>query len=73
MTSQTDSILVELNGQPHRFEGTPSIDAAMVALGLDGRRVAAMLNGDIVPRARYGETVLAEGDKLELITLVGGG
>lgn len=42
-------------------------------LGLDFRQVAVERNREIVPRARHGETVLADGDQLEVVTFVGGG
>ncbi len=42
-------------------------------LGLTGRGVAVERNLDIVPRSRHGETQLADGDRLEVVTLVGGG
>ena len=42
-------------------------------LGLAGRGVAVERNLEIVPRARHGETKLADGDRLEVVTLVGGG
>jgi thiamine biosynthesis protein ThiS len=35
--------------------------------------VAVERNLQIVPRARHGETALADGDRLEVVTLVGGG
>jgi sulfur carrier protein len=31
------------------------------------------LNLEVVPRARHGDTLLHEGDRLEIVTLVGGG
>ena len=36
-------------------------------------RLAVERNGNIVPRARYGETVLEDGDVLEIVRFVGGG
>ena len=41
--------------------------------GWDAARLAVERNGDIVPRARYGETVLEDGDVLEIVRFVGGG
>ena len=37
------------------------------------KRIAVEWNGDILPKARYGETVLADGDVLEVVSFVGGG
>ena len=36
-------------------------------------RVAVERNGEIVPKARYAETVLADGDSVEVVSFVGGG
>ena len=36
-------------------------------------RVAVERNGEIVPKAKYGETVLADGDSVEVVSFVGGG
>lgn len=40
---------------------------------LDERRIAVELNGEIVPKARYAETGLCDGDKVEIVHFVGGG
>lgn len=36
-------------------------------------RIAVERNGEIVPKTRYGETVLCDGDKIEIVSFVGGG
>lgn len=36
-------------------------------------RVAVELNGNIVPKKSYSETIIANGDKLEVVSFVGGG
>lgn len=36
-------------------------------------RIAIELNGDIVPKCNYDKTILKNGDKLEVVTFVGGG
>jgi sulfur carrier protein len=65
-----------LNGQPRVFEmlSQPvSLEALIGELGLKGDRVAVEHNGEIVPRGRWGETSLDEGDRLEVVHFVGGG
>ena len=42
-------------------------------LGLTGKRLAIECNGEIVPRSRFAETPLRDGDKLEIVGAVGGG
>ncbi len=54
------------------------IDARTVAelidaLAMKGDRVAVELNGEIVTRARWAESALKDGDKLEIVHFVGGG
>ena len=61
-----------------RSDRAPSHDGTTVAaligeLGLGDRRVAVERNREVVPRAEHATTVLAAGDRLELVTFVGGG
>jgi thiamine biosynthesis protein ThiS len=42
-------------------------------LGLGDRKVAVERNREVVPRAQHATTVLADGDRLEVVTFVGGG
>ena len=53
-------------------EGSTVVDL-LAQLGLGEQRVAVELNLEIVPRARHAETRLGDGDRLEIVTLVGGG
>ena len=39
----------------------------------DRKRIAVERNGDIVPKARYDETMLCDGDSIEIVSFVGGG
>ncbi|MFA6135432.1 MAG: sulfur carrier protein ThiS [Phycisphaerae bacterium] len=64
---------IHVNGQPRQESDPLSLAALLERLSLESRRVAVELNRQIVPRARYGSTQLAEGDQLEIVTLVGGG
>lgn len=36
-------------------------------------RIAVELNGEILPKSKYGTTTLSEGDKVEIVSFVGGG
>jgi sulfur carrier protein len=42
-------------------------------LSLEGKRIAIERNGEIVPRSKHAETVLVDGDKIEVVAAVGGG
>ncbi|MEE9382235.1 MAG: sulfur carrier protein ThiS [Nannocystaceae bacterium] len=48
--------------------------AGLVAdLDLDPRQIAVERNHDVVPRTQYADTTLSDGDRLEIVTFVGGG
>jgi sulfur carrier protein len=67
---------LHINGDERDFDGgpTPFTLAALVeALGMKADRVAVELNRDIVPRDRWADTRLNEGDRLEVVHFVGGG
>ncbi len=62
-----------VNGVSHAFEGPLSVSRLVEKLDLAGKRIAVERNGEIVPRSLFSETVLADGDKLEIVVAVGGG
>jgi len=62
-----------LNGEPHRVAEGATVADLVAGLGRDPRTVAVERNGDLVPRARYTETRLAAGDRIELVHFVQGG
>ncbi len=45
----------------------------LTAHGFEPTRVAVERNGDIVPKAQYGQTILQDGDTVEIVRFVGGG
>ena len=68
-----ETLQLTVNGKPRAVEGPLTLLGLIEQLGIDPRIVAVEHNGDIVKRARYGETGLADGDKLEIGRMVGGG
>ena len=67
---------LQINGEERDFVGAPApftLAALVETLGMKADRVAVELNRDIVPRDRWAETQLVEGDKLEVVHFVGGG
>jgi thiazole synthase len=64
---------VTINGEERRLDGPVSIDALLAELGLDPVKIAVERNLVIVPRSRYGEVLVGEGDKLEIVHFIGGG
>jgi sulfur carrier protein len=66
-------IQVIVNGAQHRFERPLQVAALIERLALSGKRVAVERNGEIVPKSALGSTLLADGDRLEIVVAVGGG
>ncbi|RIK73093.1 MAG: thiamine biosynthesis protein ThiS [Planctomycetota bacterium] len=62
-----------VNGNPRDVERTATIASLLAELSLDPRQLAVERNLELVPRADHAATQLAEGDRLEVVTLVGGG
>lgn len=67
------TIDVVINGQPRQVPDGTTVLALIGELGLSGKPVAVERNREVVPRARHATTVLAAGDRLEVVTFVGGG
>jgi thiamine biosynthesis protein ThiS len=64
---------LQINGEERTFEEQFTLARLLESLGMKADRVAIELNRDIVPRDRWAETTLNDGDKLELVHFVGGG
>ncbi|GAD59748.1 sulfur carrier protein ThiS [Brevundimonas sp. BAL450] len=63
---------IEVNGEPREVEAGTILDL-VETLGLDPKKVAVERNLEIVPRSLHAETALANGDRIEIVQLVGGG
>ena len=64
---------LQINGEAKSDIGARTLAALVAELGLDPRKVAVERNLEIVPRSLYGQTPLAEGDRIEIVQFVGGG
>ncbi len=62
-----------INGQQQSFDSPMNIQQLIEHLSLQNKRIAIERNGEIVPRSRFPEQILNEGDQLEIIVAVGGG
>jgi sulfur carrier protein len=69
----TNSIEVTVNGGQRSIEPRTTVLDLVRELGLEGKRIAVERNGMIVARSRHADTVLAAGDKVEIVGAVGGG
>jgi thiamine biosynthesis protein ThiS len=64
---------VVVNGQPRELPDRATVADLLRAMEVNLRHVAVELNLTVVPRARHAETPLVSGDRVEVVTLVGGG
>ena len=63
---------IEVNGEHREMESGTILDL-VETLGLNPKKVAVERKLEIVPRSLHGETALADGDRIEIVQLVGGG
>lgn len=66
-------MVITVNGRPRELPQPVTIAELLHVLELPARGTAVEVNQQIVSRARHAEYVVAEGDRLEIVTLVGGG
>jgi thiamine biosynthesis protein ThiS len=64
---------IQLNGGIREVTDAGTLAALIESLGMKADRVAVELNGDIIQRAKWAETPVRDGDKLEVVHFVGGG
>ena len=62
-----------INGQCRQIAENATIAVLLDELKLSGKPVAVEVNLELVPKHRHAEHRLAAGDRLEIVTLVGGG
>jgi sulfur carrier protein len=62
-----------VNGQPREAAERTTIRRLLEELELPTRGIAVEVNQRVVPRQRHAEHELADGDRLEIVSLVGGG
>jgi sulfur carrier protein len=70
---ETQVIALTVNGEAHQFERALNCRELVERLNLAGKRIAIERNGEIVPRSRHADEMLADGDTLEIVVAVGGG
>ncbi len=73
LTAILKAMQLTVNGAPHSFKQNPNLSQLLETLSLTGKRLAVERNGEIVPRSQFADTLLADGDILEIVVAVGGG
>ena len=67
------SISIKLNGETKTISDTPTLDLLLEHFSLPKQRVAIELNGNVVRRIDWAQTPVRDGDRIEVVHIVGGG
>jgi sulfur carrier protein len=68
-----EMISITINGERKSLQRAISVGELVETLALNGKRFAVERNGSVVPRGRFAEEMLAQGDVVEVVVAVGGG
>jgi thiamine biosynthesis protein ThiS len=66
-------VQIKVNGEMRDFTAPISVATLAETLKLNPKQVAIERNLEIVPRSRYNETLLSDGDAIEIVQFIGGG
>ncbi len=66
-------LTIHVNGDPAEVAAGSTVADLVASKGLEPRQVAVEVNKAIVPRAQHADTPLSLGDRVEIVTMVGGG
>ncbi len=66
-------IALQVNGETQSCAPGTNLPQFLERLGLNPRLVAVEYNGEILHRQFWDETPMQQGDRLEIVTIVGGG
>lgn len=69
----TDQITLQVNGQVRTCPPQTPLPAFLVQIGMNPRLVAVEYNGEILHRQFWDDTRMQPDDRLEVVTIVGGG
>lgn len=67
------TVLINLNGESYEIDQAVSVTDLLVQLKIDPRRVAVEHNLKILKRHTFQDTVVHDGDHVEIVNFVGGG
>jgi thiamine biosynthesis protein ThiS len=69
----TQGILIQVNGESRETAAGTTVTGLLLQLGLNAGRVAVEHNLRILPKNKWEDTQVAEGDRFEIVQFVGGG
>lgn len=64
---------ITLNGEETHFPQPITLTAMLENLALDPRKIAVERNLQIVPHSVYSDTLIEDGDNIEIVHFIGGG
>ena len=67
------AIALQVNGETRTFNESLSLPEVLAQLEFNPRLVAVEYNGEILHRQFWTDTLIQAGDRLEVVTIVGGG
>lgn len=73
MNHSPSQVDLQVNGESKTCQPGTTLPDFLAEVGLNPKLVAVEYNGEILARGLWDETVLASGDRLEIVTIVGGG
>ena len=65
--------MIKVNGKEIELEKAASVEMYLESTGYQMKRIAVELNGEILPKNEYADRILKDGDRMEVVTFVGGG
>lgn len=65
--------MIKVNGKEIELEKAASVKMYLESAGYQMKRIAVELNGEILPKNEYADRILKDGDRMEVVTFVGGG
>ena len=71
--AQPPTMRIVVNGEGLPLQGPTTIAGLCREIRAEPEQVAVMLNGEVVPRARFDEVPLGDGDEVEIVTYAAGG
>lgn len=73
MSDPIPQITIQVNGESRTCPPQTHLPQLLEQLNLNPRLIAVEYNGEILHRQFWSETQIKEGDKIEIVTIVGGG
>ncbi|MEO8457943.1 MAG: sulfur carrier protein ThiS [Chloroflexota bacterium] len=64
---------ITLNGKPHEIDGERKVLSLLESLKVNAEQVAVAINGEVVRKVDWPQTVVRPGDSVEIVRAVGGG